>query len=145
MAGLNELVWYGARVCLVAMFPFSAMDKNLALEERACASRLRQASRRQADAHCGDCRRVRDTYLHRGRRVRSHRGLCACRLLRGNCLSVPSLLGLLRFLDRERQQPSARALLAIPEELWLGWRVTAYRLRGSSRPGRGGAARAVLV
>ena len=27
MTGLDELVWYGARVCLVAMFPFSAVDK----------------------------------------------------------------------------------------------------------------------
>jgi putative oxidoreductase len=27
MSGLDELVWYGARVCLVAMFPFSAIDK----------------------------------------------------------------------------------------------------------------------
>src|SRR4051812_43035791 len=27
MTGLDDLVWYGARVCLVAMFPFSAVDK----------------------------------------------------------------------------------------------------------------------
>ena len=27
MTGLDDLVWYGARVCLVAMFPFSAIDK----------------------------------------------------------------------------------------------------------------------
>ena len=27
MTGLDELVWYGARVCLVAMFPFSAIEK----------------------------------------------------------------------------------------------------------------------
>src|SRR3954452_19494351 len=27
MTGLDDLVWYGARGCLVAMFPFSAVDK----------------------------------------------------------------------------------------------------------------------
>jgi len=27
MTGLDEVVWFGARACLVAMFPFSAMDK----------------------------------------------------------------------------------------------------------------------
>ena len=27
MTGLDDLVWYGTRVCLVAMFPFSAVDK----------------------------------------------------------------------------------------------------------------------
>ena len=27
MTGIDELVWYGARACLVVMFPFSAIDK----------------------------------------------------------------------------------------------------------------------